>query len=157
MVVLTKFVNWQPVQKGCLNTPGLFSLGGELHLFFFFFSLKKSPQNLTTFSSFWGEWKCSPRFRTAKSYFCNEKFQRNWPMATASITKSKDKTQDQFCCLPQKAQSTRGWVDTFTFWVRCFQLPIRTFPGLRFLPVEFLPSPFSLTIPEFSGSSLWLL
>ena len=100
--VFTKFLKWQPVPMGCLNTPRLFSLGGELTLIFFFFSLKKSPQNWTAFSSFRGEWTCSPRFRTAKSYFCNDVREGKWPMATASITKSKVKTQDGFCCLPKR-------------------------------------------------------
>ena len=88
-------------EEGCLNTLRLFSLGGELPLIFFFFSLKKSPQNWIVFSSFWGEQKCSPRFRTAKSYFCIDVRDGKWPMDAAPITKSKDKTQDRFCWRPK--------------------------------------------------------
>ena len=73
MVVLTKFVNWQPVRMDCLNTPGLFSLGGELTLIFFFFSSKKSPQNWTASSSL-REQKCSPHLGPPSRIFAMKNF-----------------------------------------------------------------------------------
>ena len=86
---------------GLLKYPGPFFAGRRTDFVLFFFSLKKSIQNWTAFSTVRGERKCSTRFGTAKSYFCNEPFQRNRPMATAPNTKAKDKTQDAFVFSPK--------------------------------------------------------
>ena len=49
----------------------------------------------------YGEKMCSPRFKTAKSYFCTDVLDGKWPMATAPITKESDKTQDAFVFTPK--------------------------------------------------------
>ena len=53
---------------------------------------------------------CSPRFRTAKSYFCTDVLDGKWPMATAPITKERGKTQDAFVFTPKSPnQSEVKW------------------------------------------------
>ena len=117
-------------EEGCLNTLRLFSRGGELHLSFFFFSLKKSPQNWTSFSTVWGEWKSSPRFRTAKSYFWIDVLQRKRPMATAPITKAEDMPRSWFCFPPEKPNQSEAKKNTFTFW-KCWR---QIFPKMKITP-----------------------
>ena len=103
--------------EGCLNTVRLFSLGGELFWSFFFFSLKISIENRTSFSTVWGERKCSTRFRTAKSYFCIDVLHQmgQWPRHQSQNRMSKLKTG---FVVDQKAPIR----ERFNWYIHCLKM-----------------------------------